>query len=76
MDSCGPELDVESSRTDSVEWILDDNGSVLSGEEEVESMEEPFRVEEFVAGHESGLGKSGLVFCTGNVVEGRSPKTS
>ena len=50
-------LDVESSRashiehsgsdTDSVEWILDDNGSVVSGEEEVESIEEPFGVEEF-----------------------------
>ena len=60
VDSGGPEehaLDVESSRaspiensgsnTDSVEWILDDNGSVFSGEEELESIEEPFGVEEF-----------------------------
>ena len=60
MDSDGPEeheLDVGSSRgshnvnsgpdTDSVEWIFADNGSVASGEDEPESIEEPFGVDEF-----------------------------
>ena len=40
-------IENSGSDTDSVEWSLDDNGSVVSGEEELESVEEPFGVEEF-----------------------------